>query len=444
MRFATRTAFSPTFRAQVATAATLVTLLLLQPELVDGQVGPRVTGCKPPPSVITPTNGYVQSPVPQADANGLFQFGATYRFACNQGYTSAGQGTVTCLTTGNWEFAPMYCTSTGGLLRNCSAPPTPTNSFTWYPVPMPTSFLPEECVKYRCQEGYGIQYACPDACAQVTCKRDGTWTKVRFRCVRKCWWSFSFFCLVFCVSFYFNFFLIFQSVNPVTCPPPPLPTFWAGGNGTAFAEYQPGAIVQYGCQSGYKIFGTIRCLEGGYWTGQNTICQPSNFGLENLNYDYNSGSSGASSICVAPNGPLNSVQSVSSPIFSVGEFIEYKCNNGYVATGRMQCLSDGTWNGAEMYCNNGPLQNFGPAPATTARPTPPIFIANAKCGRPPTPTNALIMDEARPDNQNSPVPLYPPGSSFSYRCQSGFQIQGSNVIRCQNNGQWTTSPTCTA
>ena len=58
-----------------------------------------------------------------------------------------------------------------------------------------------------------------------------------------------------------------------------------------------------------------------------------------------------------------------------------------------------------------------------------------------------VQNAVRTDSR---LPPFTEGTSVTYVCRSGFNIQGgtagqfSATIVCQNNGQWTVRPACTA
>ena len=59
----------------------------------------------------------------------------------------------------------------------------------------------------------------------------------------------------------------------------------------------------------------------------------------------------------------------------------------------------------------------------------------------------VVQNAIRTDDRSQP---FTTGTSVTYVCQNGFTIQGGRTgqvaatIVCQNNGQWTTIPVCTA
>ena len=61
-----------------------------------------------------------------------------------------------------------------------------------------------------------------------------------------------------------------------------------------------------------------------------------------------------------------------------------------------------------------------------------IFLTLTGCGTPETVANAQIT---------GPSSLTV-GSTATYTCNPGYRLVGNEQIVCQNNGQWTTRPTC--
>lgn len=59
--------------------------------------------------------------------------------------------------------------------------------------------------------------------------------------------------------------------------------------------------------------------------------------------------------------------------------------------------------------------------------------STGKCGPPPPIDNGDIT--------TFPQPVYPPGSSVEYQCQSLYELRGNKKVTC-TNGQWSKPPKC--
>jgi len=114
-------------------------------------------------------------------------------------------------------------------------------------------------------------------------------------------------------------------------------------------------------------------------------------------------------ICTEPTGIPNGGYTVSE--YTVGGTTTYTCNSGYEITGTsvLTCTSAGSWSD-----------------------TPPTCTPNT-CVEPEEITNGNYI-----------VTEYTVGSNVQYVCDSGYEITGSSVLTCTEDGTWSdVPPTCT-
>ncbi|XP_047561073.1 complement factor H-related protein 5 isoform X1 [Lutra lutra] len=76
----------------------------------------------------------------------------------------------------------------------------------------------------------------------------------------------------------------------------------------------------------------------------------------------------------------------------------------------------------EIVCIDGQWQSL-----------PQCIESTLYCGPPPPVSNGDIT--------SFPLPVYPPGSTVQYRCQSFYELRGSIDVICRN-GQWSEPPKC--
>jgi hypothetical protein len=98
---------------------------------------------------------------------------------------------------------------------------------------------------------------------------------------------------------------------------------------------------------------------------------------------------------------------------SFGDTATYKCNAGYeldllVGSLVRRCGADQTWSGSPARCS-------------------PV-----SCGAPPIVQNASV----------SPGGAGTFGAKATYTCNSGYELTAGGEVRCQENGQWSTRPSC--
>ncbi|XP_068397935.1 complement factor H-related protein 2-like [Eschrichtius robustus] len=97
-----------------------------------------------------------------------------------------------------------------------------------------------------------------------------------------------------------------------------------------------------------------------------------------------------------------------------GETVQIVCDTGYSLPNNcssVTCAEDG-WSSPPK-CSRG--------------------YSQGKCGPPPPIDNG--------DTTSFPAPVYPPGSTVEYQCQSYYELQGNRYVVCQN-GEWSEPPKC--
>ncbi|KAM5237780.1 complement factor H-like [Ctenodactylus gundi] len=233
------------------------------------------------------------------------------------------------------------------------------------------------------------------------------------------------------------------------CEPPP--SILDGFVPHALEKYQYGEEVTYNCSEGFGIDGPafVKCL-GGKWSSPPECIRTDCFDLpifedaipkEQKKDYYRSGEQvtykcpqfyqiDGSNIVTCINGKwigkpkckdnscVNPPQVKNASIISKymsrypsGETVRYECNKPFDIFGEV-----------EVMCLNGSWTE-----------PPQCKDSTGKCGPPPPISNGDIT--------SFPLLVYPPDSSVEYQCQSLYQLEGNQQIRCRN-GEWSEPPRC--
>ncbi|KAM3876154.1 P-selectin-like [Diretmus argenteus] len=232
-----------------------------------------------------------------------------------------------------------------------------------------------------------------------------------------------------------------------------------------YGEYSYDSLCQYSCEEGYQLStpGPMRCNASGKWSEQPPTCELVQ--------------------CKELSRPARGFMECSNPLGSSSyqSNCVFSCEEGYVLVGSqsnsLQCEASGLWNESQPFCvvvhcpvlqqlENGVFScgedddmrfsyrntcSFSCAPGyqmvgsstvtctSTAEWSEKIPRCEAiTCQKPEGDVHLLTkcshhFDELRPD------------STCSFRCDTGFELQGAPSIQCSEHGAWTSDiPTCKA
>ena len=164
---------------------------------------------------------------------------------------------------------------------------------------------------------------------------------------------------------------------------------------TGSPPYAEGTTVTFTCKDMFRQsgFGVYTCTSG-EWTGGSISCRP----IE----------------CSALDAPLHG--RMIGTAYTVGSVMRFECDTGYELIGASQilCLSNSNWE-----------------PATV--PTCKI----KKCPETPYIPNGNTRVEVDIDGN---VDVY--GAVLKVECNANYLVNGPVRIQCDENGQWTQTPTC--
>ena len=314
-------------------------------------------------------------------------------FHCFEGYFLEGSETSTCEANGQWNAAEPLC-----LPITC-----PNPSPVEHGIVHVTLLQYNNTYHVTCDRGYEL-----DGPPQVVCEASGQWSHV-LGCRR------------------------------VKCPIPlELPNGQFSLSGRLYSD-----LLTYSCKLGYTLVGQVnhRCLANGTWSGSIPSCVtvkcPSSLPIANSRnltrlYSY---TEMANVVCIhghelvgvqrtteclasgqwkviqvecriieCPKPPSIDRGRLVGKQYSVNSTISYVCEEGYELAGQVvrRCLESKRWSGSTPSC------------------------VRVTC---PTPENILNGLVDLTDNTF--------GSHVTYSCNTGFQLVGESVRKCQANRQWS-------
>ncbi|XP_065896437.1 sushi, von Willebrand factor type A, EGF and pentraxin domain-containing protein 1-like [Dysidea avara] len=369
------------------------------------------------PTLNHPANGTISC---SSGSNQDAVYEVTCNFTCDTGYQlTSGSHSRTCLSDGRWNGTEATC----GRVP-CVRLPQPTNGAISCSLgdDGETSF--EDTCTFTCNSGYEVRGS-----SMRTCQSDESWSGMTTTCARvscpdlgqpdngmiDCTFgddgvaSYQDTCRFSCADGYRlrgstsrncqsdgTWSGGIATCHRVPCDELPQPEHGSvmcdyGDDGTT--SYQD--ICRYTCADGFEIMGSSSrtCLSTGMWSNDEPMCTRVS--------------------CPTLNHPANGTISCSSGsnqdvVYEVT--CNFTCDTGYQLTSGSHsrtCLSDGRWNGTEATCGRVP------------------------CVRLPQPTNGAISCSLGDDGVTSFE------DTCTFTCNSGYEVDGSNLRSCQSDGGWS-------
>uniref|UniRef100_A0A8C2X8M0 Sushi, von Willebrand factor type A, EGF and pentraxin domain-containing protein 1 n=1 Tax=Cyclopterus lumpus TaxID=8103 RepID=A0A8C2X8M0_CYCLU len=344
-----------------------------------------------------------------------FPFSSVVSYTCMDGFTLRKEGAVSCLASGQWSSPYPEC-----IPVECPQPVEISNGIVDVQGLMYTSKA-----LYSCKTGYnlvgnstvlcgetglwigGVPSCRPIECSipKQTANGKVVYTKLQFghtatyscrrgyrlqgpetlKCLASGEWD----------------------IKPPACvqisctPPQPIESGFVEGQDHSF-----GVTIFYSCFPGFQLVGQdhLTCEEFG-WSSAVPVCVPSDCGLP-PHIDFGEYVR-VTDAAAKDTGTLASPTDLS---FLHGTFIEYRCHKGYDITSptRLVCQEDGGWNGTAPSC------------------------VPAECETPPGPEHGWVN-----------VTDTSLGSTVTYTCEDGYELEGEPVRQCVSGRLWTNSaPVC--
>ncbi|XP_020615812.1 CUB and sushi domain-containing protein 3-like isoform X2 [Orbicella faveolata] len=322
-------------------------------------------------------------------------------FSCDEGFILNGSSVRRCLSDGSWNGIQTSCEAV-----DCGPLSVPMNGSAFG-----DSTVFPNSVLFKCDSGFLLTGS-----SKRTCQPNGTWNGLTTMCVAR-------------------------DCGPLTVP--------TNGSSTGDLTVFPDKI-DFNCDEGFILRGSRsrRCQANGTWSGNQTYCEAVDCGPLTVPMNGSSSGdltvfpnsmhficdpgfilngssirtcqpdgtwSGRTTICVAVDcGPLpvpmNGSSSGNSTVFPNG--VRFNCDPGFNLNGSTirTCQPNGTWNGFSTICSA------------------------VDCGRPQPLRNGSIIGDKT---------VYP--NYVNHACDEGFILRGFPKIKCQTNGTWSrTSSFCEA
>ncbi|XP_063401402.1 sushi, von Willebrand factor type A, EGF and pentraxin domain-containing protein 1-like [Mytilus trossulus] len=387
---------------------------------------------------LTITNGFLST-------TGM-TYNSVASFECNMGFQLNGNRELTCTKSGEWSGQYPSCD-----IKECE---TPTRVISNGRM-IGERFTYGETISYTCDIGYNLSGS-----VNRTCLHTGDWNEPIPIC------------------------------EIVRCSRPRI----AHGLTSTFKnEYD--TRITYSCRKGHVLFGPLErlCLANGSWTGPNPVCVKCNeppklqngvvninneiatyecdvgynlFGNKRLECQMDGSWINDLPICVAIECDDLSTEDFANGIISqTGYFYNdtaiFTCSEGHDRIGpyQRQCLDDGSWSGTWPICTTVtcPAKSFienGRVEGNNAYNSSLFFTCNegykvvgqpslvclssglwsgitpnctkVECNPPPNViTNGRVLGNEYTYKKN-----------ITYRCDTGYELQGSAIIICLESGQW--------
>ncbi|XP_069096987.1 sushi, von Willebrand factor type A, EGF and pentraxin domain-containing protein 1 isoform X1 [Pleurodeles waltl] len=407
--------------------------------------------CGEPPSL---KNGYVSGT--------NFSFDAVIAYSCNKGFYIKGEKKRTCEAKAEWSGRMPTCQPVF-----CGDPPPIENGV----VEIKAGLVFQDEVTYHCNPGYRLTGSpvrvcqanrqwfseTPPACVLLSCgkppplqhgyskgERFEVGSRVEFFCddgyelTGDTGWN--------CLKTGKWFKKQTPVCLPAKCPDPPLLE-----NQLVLKEMENEVgAVQFFCKEGYSLHGpsALKCLQSQQWNDSFPFCEPV--------------------LCEKP--PYIPFGEPTIISLNFGSKVKYSCMNGFLLKGvsEIECHADGFWSPSLPECipvecphpeeiQNGIVDVQGLTFLSTALYTcKPGFelIGNTTilCGengqwiggrpacQPVQCPEAKSIQYGIFSHQNL---FY--GQTITYSCQTGYQLEGQNILTCLETGKWDfEAPICKA
>uniref|UniRef100_A0A8C9TQI4 CUB and Sushi multiple domains 3 n=1 Tax=Scleropages formosus TaxID=113540 RepID=A0A8C9TQI4_SCLFO len=246
---------------------------------------------------VMPTCKAVTCTGPPPISNGVlegtdFEWGTSVSYSCSPGYELSFPAILTCVGNGTWSGEVPQC-----LPKFCGDPGVPAHGMR-----EGRSFIYQSEVSFSCSPPY-----IPVGSTTRICQADGTWSGFQPRCIEP---------------------------TRTTCENPGTPLI------SAVSRSQVGSVVEFQCQLGHLLLGSITrmCQADLTWSGTQPECIPHS--------------------CKQPESPPH-VNVVGMDLPSFGYTLIYTCQPGFFLSGGSEhrvCKSDGTWTGKMPLCRGKRLK----------------------------------------------------------------------------------------
>ncbi|XP_072130136.1 P-selectin-like isoform X5 [Mobula birostris] len=352
---------------------------------------------------------------------GPFSYHATCDFKCERGFVLNGSETIWCGAFGQWTPRIPSCEAV-----TCQTITQPEQGMLNCTHPFGDFSYSSKCT-FDCTEGFLLQGS-----EALQCEANGQWTAPIPNC------------------------------KAVTCQALTDPEQGVMNCSHPIGDFSYSSMCDFSCVEGFALKGSksLQCQSNGQWTAQNPNCEVL--------------------ICARLVQPEQGAMNCSHPIghFSFNSTCDFSCAEGFILNGsdHLQCEANGQWTAQSPKCTamkcdmlrspdrgtyncTHPIDHFGYRSwcdfscaegftlmgshrlecRASGRWTAEIPTCRAvTCQTITQPTRGMV-------NCTHPFGDFSYSSTCSFDCTEGFLLQGSEVLQCEANGQWTAPiPNCKA
>ncbi|XP_067846623.1 P-selectin-like isoform X3 [Heptranchias perlo] len=444
--------------------------------LASGEWTERTPFCKVQicETLTVPDYGNMSCIHPIAD----FHYNSTCDFSCREGFALSGLSRLQCKVSGQWTAQKPTCEAVecGELkiphshLMNCSDPFRP--------------FSYSSTCDFVCKDGFILQGS-----DRLQCEASGQWTakiptckvvqcellKIPKRGIMNCrnpFGDFSYYST--CVFNCTEGFVLYGSgslqcqasrqwtAQVPTCEAEKCTILENPEQGTIncshpFRPFSYNSTCDFSCEEGFRLNGPdrVQCGASGQWTTQVPSC-------EAMKCDVLRSPDRGTFNCSHRNGD-----------FSYNSLCDFSCAEGFILTGsdRLECGASGQWTAQTPTCKamkcdvlrspdrgtfncshrNGDFSYNSLCDFSCAEGFILTGSDRLECGASgqwtaQTPTckvincQTLIQPERGAVNCAHPIRDFSYNSTCHFSCNEGFVLQGSDMLQCQANRQWTALP----
>ncbi|KAJ8376127.1 hypothetical protein SKAU_G00067070 [Synaphobranchus kaupii] len=351
---------------------------------------------------------------------GNFSYNSTCQFTCEDGYQLSDSRPIRCTASGTWSAEPPHCEAV-----LCSELVSPIKGYMDCAHPLGNFSYMSSCT-FSCDKGYRLI-----ASNELTCGSAGQWSDSQPHC------------------------------EAVRCPLLQVPQ---EGNMTCSADpstdFSYGSTCTFSCAAGFQLHGvpSVICTESAQWSQETPRCEAIS--------------------CVSPEGGAHVTMDCSHSLDSLrlNSSCTFSCDEGFVLQGAesVRCSETGEWNAetptctavrcpslekpidGSMVCSNDELSygstcSFSCAAGFQLQGVPSVVCSESAQWSQETPRCEAIScvspkggAHVTMDCSHSLDSLRL-NSSCTFSCDEGFVLQGAESVRCSETGEWNAeTPTCTA
>ncbi|XP_072919424.1 P-selectin-like isoform X2 [Hemitrygon akajei] len=350
-----------------------------------------------------------------------YSYNSSCDFSCAEGFMLVGSHRLECRDSGQWTAETPTCRAV-----SCQTVTQPERGMVNCTHPIGHFSYSSTC-SFDCTEGFVLQGS-----EMLVCEANGQWTAPVPNCKA-----------VTCQS------LTDPEQGTMNCSHP-------------IGDFSYSSMCDFSCVEGFALKGSksLQCQSNGQWTAQNPNCEVL--------------------ICERLMQPEQGAMNCSHPIgsFSFNSTCDFSCAEGFILNGsdHLQCEANGQWTAQSPKCTAVKCDMLRNPDRGTYNCTHPVdhFGYRSWCdfscaegftlmgshtlecrasghwtAEAPTCRAVSCQTVTQPErgmvNCTHPIGHFSYSSTCSFDCTEGFVLQGSEMLVCEANGQWTAPvPNCKA